>query len=94
LYFNFWTVEADTVTLTPKVEIQDPSSGDWIELFAAAAALTAVGKATYLIYPGAVTAGGEITEIQDLALPRTWRFTMAVGDADSATYSVGFSLLL
>ena len=88
-----WTVEAATSTLTPKVEIQDPSSGDWIELFSAAAALTAIGKATYMIYLGAISAGDGITEIQDLALPRTWRFTMAVGDADSATYSVGFSML-
>ncbi len=91
--FVDWTIEADTVTLTPKVEIQDPSSGDWIELFAAASALTAIGKATYLIYPEAVAAGGDITEIQDLALPRTWRFTMAVADSDSATYSVGYAML-
>lgn len=87
------TVDAVTADLTLSIEAKDPSSGKYIKIFTASAAASAVGMFTYVLYPGSVTADDEVTEVHLLPLPRTFRISIAVADADEATYSVGYALL-
>ena len=89
-----WTVEADTVTLTPHIEHKDLNSGKYVILLTAASALTAVGVVTYVVYPGNITARNGVTETADLPLGRVWRVRVAHTDADAATYSVSASYVL
>lgn len=81
-----WTVETDTVTLTPTLQYKDPVSGDYVTFWTAAAPLTDIGTYSYLFQPGG--AAGSYTEAVNLRVPRTWRVRMLVGDTDEATYSV------
>jgi hypothetical protein len=85
------TAVTATPSITPKLEIKDPSSDDVIKMWEAAAALTTVGKGTYYFASGADTSAtlGDITEVVDLAEPSVWRLTVTHADADSITYSVG-----
>jgi len=87
-----WTVEADTSTLTPRLQIKDSISNDYFTVWSAAADLTAIGTYAYLFQPG--TAAGSYTEAVNLRVGRTWRFQMGVGDADSSTYSVSGVVLV
>lgn len=92
IIFVDWTVETDTVTLTPRLEIQDSISGDYFTIWTAAAGLTAIGHAVYLFVPGG--AAGSYTEAVNLRIARDWRFVMGVGDTDEATYSVSAVVLV
>lgn len=89
------TAASGTGGLTLIIQGKDPVSGSYYSLFAAAAAITAIGTNAYAIYPGIATAavlgykGGA-----NLILPRTWRIVVNVGDASSYTYSVSYSYVL
>ena len=87
------TATADTPSITPAIEGKDPVSGKYFSLLTASAALTTTGTAVYLVYPGVGTAGDGITQVAGFVLPSTWRVSVAHGDADSITYSVGAVLL-
>jgi len=89
-----WTGEVDTATLTPHIEHKDLNSGKYVILLTAASALTAVGVATYVVYPGNLTARNGVTEVADLPLGRIWRVRVAHTDTDAATYSVSASYIL
>jgi len=84
-----WTVEAATSTLTLHIEGQSTLGSDWYTMLSSAA-LTAIGTTVYRVYPGAVASANLIA---DDWLPPTWRFRVAVGDADSSTYSANAILL-
>jgi hypothetical protein len=56
--------------------------------------VTGVSTNTYLFYPSSGAASDDITEVQNMPLPRTWRVNVTHADADSITYSVGGSYLL
>ena len=80
-----------TPSVTPKLQQRDPTSSQWIDIWAASAAVTATGQ--YVFYfdgdtPPAAWTG--ITEVEQL---RLWdgalRVFMDHADADSITYSVG-----
>ena len=83
-----WTVEADTVTLTPSIQIQTHGATPVYETLLAATALTAIGVSTYLVALGVGAAAEDVTKVVSYPLPRNWRFKMAVGDTDAATYEV------
>lgn len=87
------TAIAATPAITLSLQGKDPVSGTYINLLTAAAALTAVGTAVYLLYPGAGAAGAGVAQVAGFPLPSTWRVSVAHGDADSITYSVGALLL-
>lgn len=89
-----FTVQAVGTTLTLHVDYKDPASGKYEEVFSAAAALGAVGTATYDIFPGDIVAADDITEVQKLHIGRTWRVRIVHSDADSCTYSVGACYLI
>ena len=75
--------------VTPKIQAYDPIAKEYFDYWIAAAALTAVGRATYLIHP-TVLAGavGSITEGVKLPLPAKWKLVMTHGSAEAVTYSV------
>lgn len=86
------TVEVDTAEVTPSLQAYDPLSGKYATIWTAAAAISAVGTATYLLYPGA--SDGNMTEVDGIPLPAQFRVVMTAADADSLTYSVGAHLLI
>ena len=85
---------ADTPSITLSINYKDPVSGNYETLFSAAAAVTATGTHTYVLYPGDVVAADDVVEVGKLPLPRTWQVAIAHLDADSITYSVSGSYLL
>ncbi len=87
------TEVADTPRITPSVQFKDPASGKYESLLTASSGVTGVGTHSYLIYPGAGTASGDITQVAAFPLPHVWRVSVAHMDTDAITYTVGASLL-
>jgi len=88
-------VSAITATpiLTPKLQLKDPVSGNYKDIWTAATNLIAVGTSAYLFGLGGSGAAGDYVEGVNILLPRIFRFRMIHGDADSATYSVAITLM-
>ncbi len=83
------TVDPALASITPTIEGKDPLSGKYYPLLVGAA-IAATGTVVLTVYPG-VTVEANLAASEPL--PRTWRFSMAVADTDSITYSVGASLI-
>lgn len=87
-------IDVTAVTATPSVVFtltaKDPVSGVYAVLLTSAA-IVGTGHTLLTLYPG-VTVAANVAVSQ--ALPRIWRVTATHADADSITYSVGYSLLL
>lgn len=86
-------IDATAKTATPSVtftlEGKDLASGKYYTILASAA-VTDVGTTVLRAYPGAAASANASTNDR---LPKTWRVSVAVADADSLTYSVGAILL-
>lgn len=86
-------IDVTAITATPSVVFtiqgKDPASGKYYTLLASAA-ITAAGTTVLRVYPG-LTVAANLTAND--VLPRTWRVVAVHGDADSITYSVGYSLI-
>ena len=80
-------VGTGSVTLT--IQGKDKSSGKYYTLLAGAA-VTTNGTNVYTVFPGATAAANVAAND---SLPETWRWSIAVGNANPATYTVGFSTL-
>ncbi len=78
------TVSAATPSLTFTIQGKSSLGADYYTILAAAA-ITGVGVTVLRVYPG-LTAIGNLTASD--VLPKVWRVDVAVGDADSVTYSV------
>lgn len=86
------TAASGTGGLTVRINAVDPGSGSNVALNAAPTAVTATGTYSYALYPyGAAT--GDVTQATSFYLPRSFRVTVAVGDASSYTYSLSYTLL-
>ncbi len=86
------TVEADTASVTPSVQIKS-KSGDYFTIWTAAAAIEAIGNTAYQLGPGLLAATGEdYTDTGNVVIPRTFRIVMTHADTDDLTYSVTYSL--
>lgn len=78
----------------------DSNTGTSFSILAAspAAFITAIGRYTFLIYPGlvegAAVTGTSIQSRLSAILPRKWRVDVFTGDATSYTYSVSHSNIL
>lgn len=83
------TAVAGSPSLTFTLQGKDRLSGKYYTLLASAA-LTGTGTTVLRLYPD-LTASANVT-VNDV-LPECWRLNVAVGTADSVTYSVGVSLL-
>ena len=79
---------AGSITVT--IQGKDPLSGKYYTILASAA-LAAAATTVLKVYPGITAAAN--ASVSDV-LPRDWRVSVAVGGAQSITYSVGASLVL
>ncbi len=86
-FFNATAIGA-APSVTPTIQGQDPVSGIWYDILVGAAK-TAIGLTVLKVYPG-ITPSANVA-VSDL-LPPIWRVNMAVGNADSMTYS--FAVIL
>ena len=76
-----------TPSLTVLIQAKDPASGKYVTLLTGAAVAT-VSTTTYVVYPGITeTANVDVSA----PVPKTFRIRVTHADADSATYSVGYS---
>jgi hypothetical protein len=76
--------------LTPTIQGKDPVSGNYYDLLVGLP-ITATGTNIIKIYPGiAAVVNAAASDI----LPRTWRVSLAVANANSVTYSVGAQLVV
>jgi hypothetical protein len=79
---------SSTPTYTPSIEWKT-TSGNYITLWTAAAAISANSDKVYWLSPGqAGTASSSITEAKGLHLPLQWRLTLTFGGSGSATTQV------
>lgn len=83
------TVVVSTPAVTFTIQGLDGVSGKAYTILASAA-LASVATTVLRVYPGS-TASANV--IANDALPAPWRVAVTVGDADSATYSVGAILI-
>lgn len=83
------TAVAGSPSLTFTLQGKDRVSGKYYTLLASAA-LTGTGTTVLRVYPDLTAAANLV--VNDV-LPECWRLIVAVGTADSVTYSVGVSLL-
>lgn len=84
------TASAATPSVVFTVEVKDPVSATYTAV-ATSAAITGAGHTVVTVYPGITTAANvSIAHV----LGRTWRVTATAADADSLTYSVGYSYIL
>lgn len=86
VFFNI-TAVSGTGGLTLSIQWKDPVSGTTYSNLLVGSALTTAGARIYQVYPAA--SGG--TASTGAALPRTWRVSVAHGDASNYTYSVGYA---
>lgn len=83
------TVDPSTASVVLTIEGKDPASGKYYTLLTSAA-VNSVSTNIYKVYPG-LTAASNLT-VSDI-LPKTFRVTVTHADAESLTYSVGYSLV-
>jgi hypothetical protein len=86
-------VDITSVGVTPSDTFSimgyDPASTKWYTILASAAKV-ATGTTVLTVLPSA-TAAANVTI--NAGLPATWRVDVAVGNATTATYSVGYSYI-
>jgi hypothetical protein len=90
------TAASGTGGLTLSVKGKDPVSGSYAALVTATAAVTATGLYVYGAgagWPNGASFEG-VTLSRPVPPPRTFRVEIAVGDASSYTYSVGYALVV
>jgi hypothetical protein len=83
-----------TLSLTLTIQAKDPVSGTYYDLNAAPTAVTGTGLTVYSLYPGVGAASGGVTQRTSAAVPKTWRVNVTHGNANNATYSVGYALIV
>lgn len=76
------------------LQLKDSISGNYVTVWTATAAQTAVGTYTYLLYPGALDAASWTEKVQLAGPSRTWRITTTTANGSSITYSVSADMLL
>lgn len=82
------TVGTGSVTLT--IEGKDEASGKYYTILAGAA-VTTNSTNVYKVFPGATAAANAVAND---VIPRTFRITVTANNANAATYSVGYSLIV
>lgn len=82
-----------TLSLVLTIQAKDPVSGSYYKLNADPSAVTGTGLTVYELFPGIGATSGGVTQRTSASLPRTFRITVTHGNANSATYSVGYSLI-
>lgn len=89
------TARAVATTLTPKLQHKDSVSGEYVDVWTAAAPIdSADGTFTFLIMTGTIVTTGSYTEKVNMAVGKTTRIIVTPSDASSVTYSVAVSWML
>lgn len=78
-----------TGSVTVTLQGKDETSGKYYTILATAAIVSVVTTA-YTVFPGAVVAANVSANDQ---LPSTWRLLATANNANTQTYSIGYSLL-
>lgn len=87
------TVASGTGGLTLRVDAKDPVSGKYVAVLTDGAAITATGTYLFEVGLGVAVAGSGARAASGRLLPRLFRVGVAVGDASSYTYSIGYTLI-
>ncbi len=83
-HFVIDVTAGSTLSITPSIQAFDTASQKWYDLLVGVA-ITATGTTILRVYPGvAPTANVAASDI----VPPIWRFLMAHGNANPATYTV------
>lgn len=85
------TALTGTPSVTPSIEVYNPTSGTWVTVLTGTAMTTAAPTTASLRVGESVTAVANVAA--QALLGRRWRVTMTAGTADSFTYSVGVRVL-
>lgn len=83
------TAIADSPSMVVTIEGYDVASGKWYTILASAA-IVGTGTTVLRVYPGLAASSNVIA---DDSLPKIFRIKAVNADADSITYSIGFSAL-
>lgn len=90
VFINVSVVPGAAPSLVPTIEVKDPVSGVYTAVLTGAA-IVAVGHTVLTLFPG-VTVAANLAVSN--ALGKIWRLTITAGNANSATYSAGYSTLV
>jgi hypothetical protein len=89
LFLNI-TQASGTGGLTPVIQLKDPASGNYFQLWNnGGSKTTGVGLCTWAFYPGSTD--GPLSS--NAILGRTWNLQIQHADNSNYTYSVGVSLI-
>lgn len=91
-------IECTAITASPVltiiIEAKDPVSGVYFPIATFTNTIVAISSRAFILYPGALEDIVEADiEKQGLPLPSVWRLNVSADDADSCTYSAGYSYL-
>ena len=81
-----WTAGSITVSL----QGYDAGNATWVTL-GSTAALAAIANTYFAVYPGVAAVANVAIS---LPIPREWRMSVAVGSADSITYSISYTMIV
>ncbi len=84
------SVASGTGGLSVTVNSVDPSGGNAVAFFTAAAAVTTTGVKVYVLSPDDMVAGAGVIEVAKRPVPLNFTFTVGVGDASSNTAQLLF----
>ncbi len=84
------TVHAVSAAIVPTIEVKDPISGTYTAV-ATGASITTTGHTVITVFPGATVAANVTLSTH---IGKVFRVTMTPGNSNSATYSVGYMLLV
>lgn len=80
-----------TGSITLTIQGKDVQSGSYYTLLAGAAVITNTTN-IYTVYPSGIAAVANVTAVD--VLPEYWRFLITANNANAATYSVGFAMVV
>ena len=84
------TASAATPSVVPTIEVKDPVSATYTAVLTGVA-ITGTGHTVLTVYPGATVAANVTLSTH---IGKVWRLTMTAGNANSATYSAGYHVLV
>lgn len=82
-----------TDTITPTIDVKDPISGNYKQIYSLGSALSTTGYRAYEIYPGAPSSGAW-TAVASGVIPHTWRVNVTHSAGSNFTYSVGITTFI
>ena len=93
LLFNDITAVPGGDTVNLRVQVKDPTSGTYKEVYADGN-LSAVTFRMTAFYLGDLTSGSDLNNVVNRPIPRTWRVRIVHSGSGSFTYSVGAAYIL